>query len=114
MSTSFIERLNEILESRNMSQASLAESLSIGKSTISGWRNGTMPSVTIALGIAKILNTSVEYLITGQDSTGLTNEERTLLKNYRKLSPEGQDYAQDHILFLLSREIEKKENVSSG
>jgi hypothetical protein len=35
--------------------------------------------------LAKFLKVSVEYLITGEDETKLTDEQRNLLRNYDKL-----------------------------
>jgi hypothetical protein len=44
------------------------------------------PSVESAYAIARVLDTTVEYLLTGQDPQGLAPEERDLLTSYRRLN----------------------------
>lgn len=67
----FTDRLEELLKGRNLTQANLADILNIRKATISEWkRNSTYPAANIALKIAKTLNTSVEYLLTGNKDFG--------------------------------------------
>ncbi|MCL2191094.1 MAG: hypothetical protein FWB79_03800, partial [Treponema sp.] len=47
----------------------------------------TYPNVRVGQEIAKLLETSVEYLITGTEPEGLNETERELVKTYRNLSP---------------------------
>jgi hypothetical protein len=43
------------------------------------------PSVESAYAIARVLDTTVEYLLTGQDPQGLAPDERELVDSYRRL-----------------------------
>lgn len=63
----FGERLESLLESRNISGRDLARRIGVTTGTISGWRNGAYPSADKAVKIAEVFNTSVEYLITGSE-----------------------------------------------
>lgn len=65
----FIDRVEEILERSGISKTELAEVLNIRRPTLSEWKkNGAFPSADIALKIAKYLNVSVEWLITGEET----------------------------------------------
>lgn len=114
MSTTFIERLEELLKQNNISQTELANRLNIRRPTISDWKkNGVLPNTEIALKIAKMFNISVECLINGDDPNGLTVEEMQLLKKFRSLSKTNQAIIQNQIEFTYTLEMaEKKEKIS--
>lgn len=66
----------------------------ISAGTISDWKNGrikTLKPDKLVL-IANALDVSVDYLTTGQKkpSEPLSNEERELIRLFRKFTPEGQ------------------------
>lgn len=64
----FIDRIEEVLEKKEISKTELSEALNIRRPTLSEWKkNGAIPSADIALKIAKYLNVSVEWLITGEE-----------------------------------------------
>ncbi len=64
----FIDRIEEVLEKKGISKTELSEALNIRRPTLSEWKkNGAIPSADIALKIAKYLNVSVEWLITGEE-----------------------------------------------
>jgi SOS-response transcriptional repressor LexA len=82
----FSERLETLIKAKNTSQKAIAEYLCIRRPSISDWKNlETIPGADIAIKLAKYLNVSVEYLITGKDESGFTPEQRDLLRNYDKL-----------------------------
>lgn len=64
---SFIERLERLLKNSHMTQAYLADSVGLRRTTISDWKkNGSYPSADVAVKIADILGTTVEYLVAGR------------------------------------------------
>lgn len=64
---SFTERLERLLKTSHMTQAFLADSIGLRRTTISDWKkNGSYPSADVAVKIAGVLGTSVEYLVTGE------------------------------------------------
>ena len=87
----FSERLEFLLKSKQIKQADLADFCDIRRATISEWKSrGTMPSAEIAIKIAKRLDVSLDFLLTGEnkDDAGLvlSEDEEELLFNYRQLS----------------------------
>ncbi|MBR4376671.1 MAG: helix-turn-helix transcriptional regulator [Spirochaetia bacterium] len=65
----FWERVENLIEQKGINKKTLASETGIDSSSISkGLKNGSFPSAETAVKIAKFLNTSVEYLVTGIDS----------------------------------------------
>ena len=66
----FVEHLKEELLSQDLTQKELAEKTNISVNTIRGWfSKDLIPDVFTAVKIAKTLNTSVEFLVTGNAPT---------------------------------------------
>lgn len=84
----FIDRVEEILQKKEISKTELSEVLNIRRPTLSEWKkNGAFPSADIALKIAKYLNVSVEWLITGEEKSDntITIEKQTIKKILQKV-----------------------------
>lgn len=63
----FYKRLERLLKNKGLQQKDLAEKCGISSNGISTWKiTGTLPRADIAIKIAKYLNVTVEYLITGE------------------------------------------------
>jgi SOS-response transcriptional repressor LexA len=109
---SFIERLETLLKKKGISQKSLAEYIGIRNPSISEWKKeGTIPRADVAIGIAKFLDVSVEYLITGEDKAGLTPEQRDLLRNYDQLDTRDRQTVLDLIDTMLKRQQKGEESM---
>lgn len=75
----FIERLERLIKESHTTQAALADSIGLRRTTISDWkRNGSYPSADVAVRIAERLNTSVEYLVTGTEKNTAAVELKAL------------------------------------
>lgn len=62
----FLERLKDELSYQGLTQKELSERTEISVNTIRGWfSKDLVPDVFNAVKVAKALNTSVEYLVTG-------------------------------------------------
>jgi transcriptional regulator with XRE-family HTH domain len=62
----FWERVKSLISEKNSTQDSIARSIPVRADTFSRWiQRGTMPNADQAVFIAKSLNTTVEYLVTG-------------------------------------------------
>ena len=62
----FLERLKDEISYQGLTQKELAERTEISVNTIRGWfSKDLVPDVFNAVKVAKALNTSVEYLVTG-------------------------------------------------
>jgi len=87
----FMDRVESILKEKRLTQKELAEELMLRRPTLSDWKkNGAVPAADICLRIADYLGVSVEWLVTGKES-GLTSEEKTLLKQWKILTPDQKD-----------------------
>ena len=64
---SLLNRIKQLCEQNSHSLASLEREAGIGQGTIRRWDNN-VPSVEKLLAVANVLNTSVDYLLTGKDS----------------------------------------------
>ena len=87
----FMDRVESILKEKRLTQIELAEDLGLRRPTLSDWKkNGAVPAADICLRIAEYLGVSVEWLVTGKE-TALTSEEKTLLKQWKILTPDQKD-----------------------
>ena len=75
----FAERLERLIKERKLTQIAVADAVGIRRPTISDWKkNGNYPTADVALKIAKLLGVSVEYLVSGDESSPLAEENRRL------------------------------------
>lgn len=69
LNMTFWERVEEIIERKEINKKELASAAGIDASTISkGIKNNTVPSADTAVLIAQYLGTTVEYLVTGSSN----------------------------------------------
>jgi hypothetical protein len=71
-----------------------------------------MPRADVILKLAREFNTSIEFLITGKDETGLNQEEKDLIASFRTLDRDDKD----EIIGLIQLKIynqKKGENLSN-
>lgn len=70
-------RLQELRDKHNFSQLDVARKLGIHKNTISGYETGArMPSVDVLIKLAKLYDTSVDFIL------GLTYQRTLILDNF--------------------------------
>jgi transcriptional regulator with XRE-family HTH domain len=110
MKEQFIERLNLILQKRNLSQADLSKMTGIRSSSISDWLNGKYePKQDKIAIIAEALNVSPVWLIgydepsTNQTEGYYVDPETAEFAEYLRTRPEAR------LLFSASRGISKEE-----
>ena len=81
-------RLKHEIKAKKTTQEWIAGKVGVPFGTFRKWlTRKTYPNVKIGQEIAKLLETSVEYLVTGTEPEGLDCTERELMNTYRKLSP---------------------------
>ena len=89
--TGIYERYRELRNSQGLRDADIARMTNITQSTLSDWKNRkSMPNALKMVAIAHSLNTSVEYLITGEQSGSpynITPRQLHLLELWSQLSP---------------------------
>ena len=88
----FWMRLKNEIKTQNTTQEWIAGKIGVPLSTFRKWMTRkTYPNLKQGVEIAKLLETSAEYLITGTFQEGLSGEEQRLVNAYRKLSREDRE-----------------------
>ena len=89
------ERYRGLRDSQGLRDADMARMTNITQSTFSDWKNGkSMPNTLKMVAIARVLNTSVEYLITGEQAGSpytITPSQLHLIKLWDQLLPNQHD-----------------------
>jgi len=84
----FWARLKNAIKAQNTTQEWVASKIGVSLSTFRKWMHRrTYPDLREGVEIAKLLETSAEYLITGFEPKELNEDEKTLIDAYRKLTP---------------------------
>lgn len=78
------EKIVECCKKKNITQKEFLEIMGLTHNTLTKWKNGAMPSAYVLLQVARFFDTSVEYLLTGEEK-GITLEEQELLRDYNSL-----------------------------
>ncbi|MBQ3825602.1 MAG: helix-turn-helix transcriptional regulator [Spirochaetaceae bacterium] len=88
----FKENLQEELSYQGLMVKELAARAGLQASSISNYlkKNSSIPSADIAVKIAKALNVSVEYLVTGAEPLCCSSDARRLAEKIARLSPRDQ------------------------
>ncbi|MDR0472876.1 MAG: helix-turn-helix domain-containing protein [Treponema sp.] len=88
----FWMRLKDAIKTKNTTQEWIAGKIGVPLSTFRKWMTRrTYPSIKEGVEIAKLLETSAEFLVTGTGPEGLTDAEQKLICAYRKLSSEDRE-----------------------
>ena len=107
----FKERLREELDFQDMTVKELAARTGLIKGSIDNYlgKRQSIPPADVALKIAKALNVSVEYLITGKIPSKIeqyTNEQyKNFLKEAKKLSKEGWQQIEPFLLAIVREQF---------
>jgi len=103
----FGERLRDLRKARGYTQEQLAKKIGVAKTTITGYeKNNREPNVLTITKLAQALNVSGNELIcvTTADAPTLakSSDEIALLRDYRRLSPQGKNYLRQTLDLALS------------
>jgi transcriptional regulator with XRE-family HTH domain len=85
----FWDRLKERMKDRDLTHEEVARRLKIPFGTFKNWlRRQTYPDAREAADIARLLHTTVEYLVCGAEEADykLADDEKRLIDGYRQLS----------------------------
>ena len=90
----FWMRLKNEIKAKNTTQEWIAGKIGVPLSTFRKWMTRkTYPDIREGVEIAKLLETTAEYLVTGVTQENLSDTERELILTYRKLSSREQENA---------------------
>jgi len=85
-------RLKKEIKTKNTTQEWIANKIGVPFGTFRKWMTRkTYPNIKEGVEIAKLLETSAEYLVTGTEPEGLNDIERKLVFSYRKLGSGDQE-----------------------
>ena len=85
-------RLKNEIKAKNTTQEWISGKIGVPFGTFRKWMTRkTYPNIKEGVEIAKLLETSAEYLVTGIEPEGLNDNERKLMTAYRKLSSGDQE-----------------------
>ncbi len=110
------ERLFQTMSDRNKRPADLCKILGIGTGVTTGWKKrNTDPPAKYLVQICEFLDVSLEYLLTGCDtSLAVNKEEQELISMYRSLSPTKQEFIYDSIKAAYNRVQNERSEKSSS
>jgi transcriptional regulator with XRE-family HTH domain len=83
-----VSRIDKILEEKNqLSRADACRYAKINVRAMTDWTTkGTIPAADTLYLVAEFLGSTVEYLLTGKDNEGFSQNERDLVIDFRSLS----------------------------
>ena len=108
-----MKNLKNIVKSKNKSLTSLAVKLEVSQEAMSQYISGKIkPKTSTIIEMAKILNTSTDYLLDLTDNPNpidftLTEKENNLIVNYRNLDTEEQIKAESYIQAMIDLKSER-------
>ena len=99
---SFWDRLKQEIKEKNTTQAWLAATTGVSFGTLRKWlTNKTMPNADQAVAIARALGVTVEYLVTGTDSSDpWVREHAWLIKHLKELTDEQYPALEQYVVAL--------------
>ena len=90
-----INRIKELASNRGLNISTLEKTIGLGNGTIGKWQRQS-PSCDKLKLVADYLNTTVDYLLTGNKAflsiSELSNDEQSLITDYRLLNEQGHDF----------------------
>ena len=112
---SILNRIKELLKEYDYTLASLEREANLGQGTIRRW-DTNIPSADKLYSVANLLNTSVDYLLTGKEYQlikELSKDEYDLLTEYKKLDFRGRSAVMQAVLAEQDR-MENEKNTSGN
>jgi len=84
----FVDRVLLLLDSKGKTRKEITMSAGIAPNSFVVWKKrGTIPPADVAVLIAKELNTTVEYLVTGEQPDRINSADRAYLEAARRYQP---------------------------
>nr|DAP18580.1 MAG TPA: transcriptional repressor DicA [Caudoviricetes sp.] len=115
----FWDNFMNICNERGLKPTPVIKAAGLASSSIARWQNGAAPNGDSLIGLAKYLDCSIDYLLTGSEfhksgSKEITHEEFKLLDMYRCLPEQSQEFIYDSIEMAYEKEIQRKETASES
>ena len=95
-----LRNIDVLATKQHVAKYKMAKDLGISRSSIQNWnKTGSYPTVDKIYKIARYLDTTVEFLMTGEESKSKA-EEQKILEDFNKLSPDCQHLVRELMLKL--------------
>lgn len=108
----FSDRLDLLLTEKKETRTHLAEIIGITNQSFSDWKKrGTIPSADIVLKIANYFSVSIDWLVTGKETDGLTHEDTDFIFKLRQLSEKDKNTVLGLIDLLHNQEELEKQKI---
>lgn len=108
----FSERLEKIINEKNISKYKIAKELGISQSTIANWTTGKAnPTVEKLAELIQLIGVSADYLLTGKEGETITEDDKRILKLYKATTGERREYI-DTMLAKTENELTQAESNS--
>lgn len=109
-SNDFVVRIDELLHRKNIKREAVCKAAGVVDNSLTTWKKrGTIPSADVAAKMAKYLNTSVEWLVLGEEPNGFSNDDIKLIEKWHEISDEGRKAVQK-LLDSYARDAEDEKN----
>lgn len=101
---SFVQKIERLLEERNIQKKKMLEDLNLNINTFSVWRKrGTIPSTKVLQKIADYFGVPVSSLFDDSDTPATPAELQDLISRTRNLSAEEIKELDDYLNFIISK-----------
>lgn len=115
----FWENFMNVCNERGLKPTPVIKAAGLASSSIARWQGGAAPNGDSLINLAKYLNCSIDYLLTGSDfqkagSKEVTHEEMKMLEMYRCLPEASQEFIYDSIETAYEKENKRKETNSKS
>lgn len=98
------DRIKEMRIRRGMLQMELAAEIGVAKSTVTGYEKNTRePDVDKLKALARVLSTTVDYLLNGETTMELSDSALEIAKKYDRLDDHGKAVAEAVVDLELAR-----------
>ncbi len=112
---SFGERLRAARERKNLTQEQVAKHFGISREAVQQWESATiMPRGAKLDRLARLLEVSVQWLVSGSDEVPLSDEERSLVNLYRNAPADSRNLIRELLKKLALPFTENADARSSG
>ena len=113
----FWDNFINVCNERGLKPTPVIKAAGLASSSISRWQGGAAPNGDSLIGLAKYLDCSIDYLLTGSEfhksgSQEITHEELKLLEMYRYLPDQSKEFVYDSVEMAYEKEIQRKEAAS--
>ena len=85
-----LNRILALLKENGITAKKLTSDLEISNSSVSDWKKGSKPSCDVVVKLAKYFGVSTDYILLGEKSISISQEDQDILKLFHQLPHDAQ------------------------